>query len=221
METSLVGKRALVCGSSSGIGLACAIELANCGAEVTLVARSEEKLTKALGELNASSGQTHRYIAVDFSDPALLGDKVKAHIGAVGTHVILVNNTGGPPSGPIVEAATDAFAAAISSHVLCNQILAQTLLPGMKEAGYGIMVQVGGWGYQIADEGSGASFGRRAIRRSIWAQEGMAPMTPFATNVLDDFDIGSLHSGVRGARIGCPETTPAKHRSCIPLCFVG
>ena len=207
METSLVGKRALVCGSSSGIGLACAIELANCGAEVTLVARSEEKLTKALGELNASSGQTHRYIAVDFSDPALLGDKVKAHIGAVGTHVILVNNTGGPPSGPIVEAATDAFAAAISSHVLCNQILAQTLLPGMKEAGYGRIINIistsviqpiSGLGVSNTTRGAVANWGR------TWSGE-LAPHGITVNNVLPGFtDTGRLQSlfEKKAARLG-------------------
>jgi len=52
----------------------------------------------------------------------------------------------------------------------------------------GKRLNVGGWGADIADEGSGMSIGRLAIRKSLWALEGMAPMTPLAVDVLNEFD---------------------------------
>ncbi len=142
MTSSLEGKRALVCGGSQGIGRACATQLAKLGAEVTLVARTEENLRATLTTLDGDKNQTHRHLVADFTDPTLLRDKVLAHIDSVGPHVILVNNTGGPPSGPIVDAGPDAFMTALSNHVVCNQLLAQTLLPGMQDSGYGRIINI-------------------------------------------------------------------------------
>lgn len=223
MDTPLAGKRALVCGSSSGIGLACAKELAGAGAEITLVARSEGKLTKSIGELPTSGGQTHGYIAADFADPNALQAKVKDHIETVGAHVILVNNTGGPPSGPIVEAATDAFALAISNHVLCNQLLAQTLLPGMKEAGYGRIINIistsviqpiSGLGVSNTTRGAVANWGR------TWAGE-LAPLGITVNNVLPGFtDTGRLQSlfEKKAARLGTTaDQVKADTMAVIPM----
>ncbi len=141
MQT-LSKKRALVCGSSHGIGRACAVELAKLGAEVTLVARGEPALQEAQAQLSTDSNQVHRFLVADFADPEALQAKVKAHVASVGKHQILVNNTGGPPSGPILDATPDAFIAALSNHVICNQLLIQTLLPGMKESGYGRIINI-------------------------------------------------------------------------------
>lgn len=139
---SLQDKRALVCGSSQGIGKACAVELAKLGAEVTLVARREEALRDVINELSTSAGQTHRFLVADFADPGSLVARVRSHIEQVGPFQILVNNTGGPPAGPILDATPDAFTHAVSNHVICNQLLVQTLLPGMKESGYGRIINV-------------------------------------------------------------------------------
>src|SRR4051794_12871324 len=67
MNLSLVGKRALVCGSSAGIGRAAAVELALLGAEVTLLARNAEKLEQVRGSLDASKGQKHSFAVADFA----------------------------------------------------------------------------------------------------------------------------------------------------------
>ena len=68
MNISLKGKNALVGGSSKGIGEAIARQLAESGASVTLMARSEERMQAIVEEMDTSQGQKHQYLVVDFSD---------------------------------------------------------------------------------------------------------------------------------------------------------
>ena len=138
----LTGKRALVCGCTQGMGRACAVELARQGAEVTLAARSEPALQQVLTELSAAPGQNHGYIAHDFADPFGLHRKVADHVQRRGPIHILLNNTGGPPGGEIAAAKPDDFRKALEMHLIANHLLAQTLLPGMKEAGYGRIINI-------------------------------------------------------------------------------
>ena len=102
MEISLIGKKALVGGASAGIGWAIAKQMAESGAEVTLMARNEQKLTGLVGELDTSAGQKHKYVAVDFSDFSLYGRQIEAYF-AENTIDILVNNTQGPSAGGTLE----------------------------------------------------------------------------------------------------------------------
>jgi len=136
MQIDLNGKNALVCGSTQGIGRAIAEEFANSGARVTLVARNEMKLVEVRDQL---SGEGHDYICADFSKPDELR---KALAGSNTDYHILVNNTGGPPGGPITDAETDAFVSAFQQHLLCNHILVQHCIPGMRSAGYGRVINV-------------------------------------------------------------------------------
>jgi len=102
MEISLLGKKALVGGSSGGIGKAIAQQLAESGASVTLMARNEEKLQQVLDNLDVSKGQTHQYLVVDFSNY----EGYKKHISTFfesNSIDILVNNTQGPPAGSALE----------------------------------------------------------------------------------------------------------------------
>ncbi len=118
------------------------MELAQRGAAVTLVARNKEALARVRAELPTDSGQSHDAVSVDFSDPEAVRQATADHVKSKGPVQILVNNTGGPPSGPIVDATPEAFRSAYSNHVVCNQLLMQTLLPGMKESGYGRIVNI-------------------------------------------------------------------------------
>lgn len=147
MNTSLHGRRALVCGASQGIGLAAAQELAALGASVTLVARDVERLKAAARTLPLVPGaeQAHRWFAADFSRPESVREAVKtelSHQSAAGPYTILVNNTGGPPGGTAIDAKLEEFTAAFNAHVLCNQILAQALVPAMKEVKFGRIVNI-------------------------------------------------------------------------------
>ncbi|HKC66598.1 MAG TPA: SDR family NAD(P)-dependent oxidoreductase, partial [Bacteroidia bacterium] len=99
MNLDFKNKRALVSGSTQGIGKAVAIELALLGANVTLLARNEEALKKTKAELNTDKGQQHSYIVADFSNPEEVRKNVNHYIQRQGTVNILVNNTGGPPAG--------------------------------------------------------------------------------------------------------------------------
>jgi len=161
--------RALVCGSSQGIGLACATAMAENGAIVTLVARDEAALRRARDGLPTPRGQKHDYIKADFAEPAALRESVTRHAAAVGPIHILLNNTGGPPSGPMTEADGEAFLKAIRQHVVCNQLLVQALLPGMKSAGYGriiniistsVIAPIRGLGVSNTTRGAVANWGR-------------------------------------------------------------
>jgi 3-oxoacyl-[acyl-carrier protein] reductase len=141
MDISLVGKNALVCGSSRGIGKASAIILSQQGANVTLVSRSEDKMKAVLVELDTSQGQKHDYLVADFSNQEELRQKAEALVSKKNIN-ILVNNTGGPPGGPIVNATSEAFLDAYNKHLLCNHIMATTVIPGMKESGYGRIINI-------------------------------------------------------------------------------
>ncbi len=141
MEISLYGKNALVGGASAGIGQAVALELAALGAQVTLVARTENALQTTLQLLDTSQGQQHNYLVADFALPVLLLARVRNLLAAQTIH-ILVNNTGGPPGGPIINATPEEFLAAYNNHLVCNQLLAQAVLPGMQAAGYGRIINI-------------------------------------------------------------------------------
>jgi 3-oxoacyl-[acyl-carrier protein] reductase len=93
MNLDLTGKRAVVCGSTQGIGKVTAIELALLGAHVTLIARDEDKLKGVVKELNPT-GQ-HNYLVADFSSPETLKQRITEFAAKNAIH-ILINNTGGP-----------------------------------------------------------------------------------------------------------------------------
>jgi 3-oxoacyl-[acyl-carrier protein] reductase len=142
MDLNLNGKSALVCGASQGIGKAAALELARLGARVTVVARNPEKLDKVVEELKIISASRHDALVADFQDPNRLRTILQDWVTPENTYHILVNNTGGPPAGPAHLAGTEEFLNAFNQHLICNQILAQALIPGMRDAGYGRIINV-------------------------------------------------------------------------------
>lgn len=141
MNLDLKGKNALVCGSSKGIGKAAAFELAELGANVTLVSRSADKMAAITKEMARVKGQQHDFLAADFTDTADLRKKVRGLTATKPIH-ILVNNTGGPPAGPITEAELEEFTQAFTTHLICNHLLAKAVLPGMRKEGYGRIINV-------------------------------------------------------------------------------
>ncbi len=104
MNLSLKGKRAIVCGSTQGIGKAIAIKLAKQQANITLIARDENKLKNVLNLLESSPKQKHNFIVADFNYPKNLKKEIKNFLSKGNTAEILINNTGGPPAGKIIEA---------------------------------------------------------------------------------------------------------------------
>jgi 3-oxoacyl-[acyl-carrier protein] reductase len=138
----LSGTRAIACGSTQGIGRACAMLFAELGASVTLVARNESALRQVLADLPNGDGRRHDFLVADFNNPEDVRDAMAAHLSATGPAQVLLNNTGGPPGGAILSASPEDFTRTFARHVLSNQLLAQCVIPGMRAAGYGRIVNV-------------------------------------------------------------------------------
>lgn len=141
MNLSLEGKYAVICGSTQGIGLATAEELALLGANCTLVARNEEALKAAVHGLDIALRQQHGYLVADFSKPDEVKKVIEAHVAKHPVH-ILINNTGGPAAGPVIEATEEAFLNTFNQHLICNHILAKAVVPSMKTEGYGRIINI-------------------------------------------------------------------------------
>ena len=142
MNLDLKNKTAMVCGSTQGIGKASAIELALLGANIVLIARDESKLISAMKELDSTHGQKHNYICVDFQNPNQLKEKAESFIATKGNVHVLVNNTGGPASGLIQNAKPEEFLQTFNNHLICNHILMQAVIEGMKKEKYGRIINI-------------------------------------------------------------------------------
>ena len=143
MNLSLNNKHAFVCGSTDGIGKASALLLAEHGCEITLIARNQEKLDSTLLELAQNNGQNHSTVCADFDDPETLKERVNSQISTLGKPVdILVNNSGGPHGGALIEAEEDEFRIAFERLLICNHIMAKAVVPGMKEQGSGRIINI-------------------------------------------------------------------------------
>lgn len=142
MDTNLHGRTALVCGASQGIGLASAVALASLGCRVTLFARDPQRLGEAMAALPVVDGVEHDIAIADFHDPAMVLDEASGAMDRAGGFDVLVNNTGGPPGGPITEADGEAFLKGMTAHLVNNQNLANLVLPGMREKRFGRIVNV-------------------------------------------------------------------------------
>lgn len=102
MDIDLKGKKALVGGSSGGIGRAIALQLAKSGASVTLMSRNEDKLEGIVADLPIAQGQSHQYLVVDFNDFEVYKKIISTYFEH-NTVDILVNNTQGPAAGNTLE----------------------------------------------------------------------------------------------------------------------
>ena len=142
MALELAGRRALVTGASAGIGRAAALELASRGCAVTVLARSAAKLDSLRADLRAAGAPDAWAIEADLEDRESLRRLVDAHLASTGPIEILVNNAGGPPGGPILEAAETDFLRAFGRLLMAPHLLVKLLLPGMRASGYGRIINV-------------------------------------------------------------------------------
>lgn len=221
MDLDLTGRHALVCGASQGIGKATAMELASLGATITLLARSPDKLAALRPILkNAGAQETHMLVA-DLDDRVGLERQVKAHLEMAGPIQILLNNTGGPPSGPLLDAKEADFLKPYGRHLLASHLLVQTLLPGMKESGYGRIVNVLSSSVREPIPGLGVSNSIRATMAS-WAKTLSRELPPGITinsilpGYVDTERLGHLETemglrsgkGAKAIRQGWIDATP-------------
>ncbi len=157
MLHDLTNKTALVGGSTQGIGWAVALKLAERGARVVLLARNEDRLRAAAAQLPTPAHQQHTYLVADYAQPDQVAAAANNFLAAGNTVHILVNNTGGPAAGPILDAQPDAFVAAFQQHLINNQRLAQAVVPGMRASGYGRIVNIISTSVKVPLHGLGVS----------------------------------------------------------------
>ena len=142
MNLNLKGKTALVCGGSQGLGFATAKELALLGASVILASRTESKLQEGVRLLDISEGQQHQYLVIDLALPTQTKNTLLGYLTKNSPIHILINNSGGPSAGPLLNTEFEDLEKAFSSHVISSHIITQILLPGMLNAGYGRIVNI-------------------------------------------------------------------------------
>ncbi|MEQ8552990.1 MAG: SDR family oxidoreductase [Cyclobacteriaceae bacterium] len=152
MNLDLKSRKALVCGSSQGIGKAVALSLAEEGAEITLVARNKSKLQAVQNNL---AGAGHIVFPADLSEKEGV-DALIRHLSE-NTYDIVINNTGGPAPGDIDEANIDQFQKAIEMHLFASHMIMQHVLPSMKEKQYGRFINVISTSVKIPIKGLGVS----------------------------------------------------------------
>ena len=141
MDKSLKGKTAIVCGSTDGIGKSTAALMADRGCQIILVARNQDKLDSTLAELN--NNQKHSSVCANFDKPEQLKENISTALISLNKPVdILVNNSGGPHGGPLIEANEDEFRVAFERLLICNHILAKAVVPGMKEIKWGRVINI-------------------------------------------------------------------------------
>jgi 3-oxoacyl-[acyl-carrier protein] reductase len=188
MNLSLEGRNAIVCGSSQGIGYAIAEELALMGANCILLARNEEMLKTAVSQLDTSIRQVHSYYIADFSNAGQVESVISEIVKERHVH-ILINNTGGPAAGMIVDAKPEQFIQAFNQHLVCNHILARACMGGMKKDGYGRIINIISTSVKIPLKNLGVS---NTIRGAVasWAKTMANELGQFnitVNNVLPGF----------------------------------
>jgi len=188
MQLSLKGKTAVVCGSTQGIGRAVAEELAQLGAQCILLARNEDALKEVVQQLKNLSPQGHSYAVADFSKVQEVKAAIEKIVAKQTVH-ILINNTGGPAAGLIVDAETDAFVAAFHQHLVNNHNLLQAVVPCMKREGWGRIINIISTSVKIPLNNLGVS---NTIRGAVasWAKTASNELAQFGitvNNVLPGF----------------------------------
>lgn len=182
MDLDLKGKNAIVCGGTAGIGLAIAHELARQGVNVTIIARNESKLKKVTAALKKEGAQLHQYLVADFSYPDRLEQAIRQYTVDTQQIDILVNNTGGPPPGKVIDARPEDFLSAFKQHIICNQILVQALVPVMKRNNFGRIINIISTSVKMPIPGLGVS---NTIRGAVasWSKTLSAELAPFGITV--------------------------------------
>ena len=218
MDLGLIGHTALVMASSKGIGRAIAVALAGEGAAVAMASRSLERVQEAAAEI----GPEVVGLAADTDDldaMAALPEEVERRLGAVD---ILVTNTGGPPPGQALDHGVEDWEEAYRSLVLAPKVLIEAVLPGMRERGWGRIVNVASSSVKEPIPGLALSNVHRAATAGYFntlarevAADGVTVNTVatgrFATERLAD-NAGSMEAAEEAAkrdipaqRLGLPE----------------
>ena len=200
-EDALEGQTALVCGASKGIGRACALMLARAGARVVACARSQTDLDSLVSEMH---GDGHEAVVLDLEDI----EAVRQAMSSMGDVQIVVNNSGGPPGGVLLENTLEDFEGPFRRHLHAAHTIVQMLSPGMKKAGSGRIVNIISTSVREPIDNIGLSNTLRGAMAS-WSKSLSRELDPCITinNILPGFTdtdrLDSLASSI-SERTGSP-----------------
>lgn len=225
-DSTLTNRHALVCGASAGLGRAAALALAGLGAEVTALARSRDALERLMLELERAGSPRARFVVADHDDRPRLRSAVEGLIQREGAVHVLVNNSGGPAPGPILEAGEEDFLGAFGRHLLSNHLLVKLTLGGMLEAGYGRIINIISVSVREPLPGLGVS---NTIRGAVasWAKTLSRELPPKVTinNLLPGFTaterLMSLRKKMAQQAGGDEEAVQARWEGMIPEGRIG
>lgn len=158
MDMGITGRKALVCGASAGLGLACATALAAEGVELVIAARTEAPLAEAAARLAAASQGVVHAVAADVTTEAGRARILAAHP----SFDILVTNAGGPPPGDFRDWEREHWLAALDANMLAPIALIRALVDGMMERGFGRIVNITSSAVKAPVDGLGLSTGARS-----------------------------------------------------------
>ena len=153
MDLGLNGRVAIVTGGSRGIGRACAHELAREGANVTIVARDGARLAEVANELEALGGNALP-VAADLSTADGCAAAVAETAAQFGQVDVLMNNAGSASMAPILDLSTELIDSAIGLKLYGYLQMAQLVAPGMRERGWGRIVNIAGGAGASPTEGN-------------------------------------------------------------------
>ncbi|HMN70571.1 MAG TPA: SDR family oxidoreductase [Rhodoblastus sp.] len=138
MDLGLSGRKAIVCASSQGLGLACAAALAREGCAVVINGRHEDRLATAMDSIGVFAHGRVQAVAADIES----AEGRRSLLAACPEPDILVTNNRGPSPGVFADFDEDAWLAAINSNMLSALMLIRSVLPGMRARRFGRIVNI-------------------------------------------------------------------------------
>lgn len=213
MDLGLHGKKALVTGASSGLGLATARALAAEGVHVVLVARSAERLAAAVQTIAPTTAVTT--LVADVSDPSAVQRMVDDAQATLGSIDILIANAGGPPPGNFASTPFAAYQEALNLNLLSTVAMCQAVVPIMKEQQWGRIVAIT------------SSSVREPIDRLILSNTARAGVTGFLKTLArevapDGITVNSLQPGLHLTdRLSAIYSDPQSLTAAVPTGHLG
>lgn len=182
MDINLKGKNVIIGGASQGIGRAIAERFAEEGANLLLLARSEEKLKEVIFELPNDGSQIYDFGVVDFNNLELLKKVIIDKLNKFNSFHIIINNTGGPAPAPAHQTDFEDYLKGFNMHLFAYQTILKLVLDGMKQSGFGRIINITSIGAKQPVDNLGVSNSVRGAVSS-WSKTLSRELAPFGITV--------------------------------------